>query len=244
MSKPLRECIPLDLWSPSTSPVPRTFRCLRCASLLSQQFSRTGPTLCDACKDRERANFLKERSRYALNSIPERFAWTTEEHGRQTELGNRVMLREPTAAEKARKVYKDNKPIWLVIEGPPKTGKTSYACCLLARYIESGNHPTARFVTALALARAARTHPLGEGEAPMIREALAASVLVLDHVGDIIQGDNPVAFLILRRHERSLPTITTTHIPKQELAKRYGASAADAIYQGEVIFFARPQNEP
>lgn len=66
---------------------------------------------------------------------------------------------------------------------------------------------------ASALTRARLEHPLGMGEAPEIREAVAASLCVLDDLG-WDRDPEPCSIVIKGRYENGLPTIVTTGLTR------------------------------
>ena len=71
----------------------------------------------------------------------------------------------------------------------------------------------------LSLAR--REHPLGEGEAPDVRRASAATLLVLDDIG--WDKDTQIVSEVLHaRYEHSLPTLLTSGRTVEQLDATYG----------------------
>lgn len=120
----------------------------------------------------------------------------------------------------------------MTLHGPSDTGKTTAAAILfrilLARGVTRGgadwNRARAmRWFSATDLAAARREHPLGQGEAPEIRDASYASLLFLDDSGwdrDV----QAVAEVLNTRYELERPTIVTTgRSPAQLLAHYSGA---------------------
>lgn len=229
-------------WTPAVGFVPRTFRCVVCGVDVGKAYARSGPTLCQTHKDSAAELAREKRLRPARATIPERFQWTL---GRDMKklVDERVGFASDDDAVAARKVVQAL--LSAVITGPTGSGKTSLACIALARYIERerdvARAATARYCRAPELARATRQHPLGEGEAPLVVDCMRASLLVLDHVGDTIAGDNPISYVLLRRHERGAPTIVTTWLPDAELRKRYGDPFVDKAHDGaQVIRLRKP----
>jgi hypothetical protein len=92
------------------------------------------------------------------------------------------------------------------------------------------------FVTTFALSKARREHRLGEGDAAIIRDAITATVLLMDELGaEAGRGDTAVPEIIHERHAADRVTIYTTPFQRDELEGRYGSGIARRIFEGAVM---------
>lgn len=120
----------------------------------------------------------------------------------------------------------------LILLGPTGSGKST-AVAMLFRYllkdgVQRGGSAweSARFMAwfgASDLFHASREHALGKGEAPELRQATRARLLVLDDAG---WDTDPrvVSEVLAERYESGLPTIVTSGKTEQELIAHYGAA--------------------
>ncbi len=125
--------------------------------------------------------------------------------------------------------------------GPPGSGKTSLiAAMLLASDFSSYDTAPLRgptWVSAHQLAKARALHPLGEGEAPLIRQALEAPLLVVDELGGEDQRyASAVAEVLYERHAQDHPTWVTTGVSPKEIADRYGGGIARRVFEDAKVF--------
>jgi DNA replication protein DnaC len=120
----------------------------------------------------------------------------------------------------------------LFLLGPTKCGKSTVAAMLframLARGVEFGGGDwdratTLRWFFAPDLASSRREHPLGQGEAPEVLQACAASLLVVDDAG-WDQDPRVVSEIFHHRYESKLPTIVTSGRNREELSAHYAAA--------------------
>jgi len=79
-----------------------------------------------------------------------------------------------------------------------------------------------RSATSLSLAR--REHPLGQGEAPVVEQAMAAALLVIDDLGWEPRQDTTCTDVLAYRYDAGLPTIVTSGEVPEVLSDRYGAA--------------------
>jgi hypothetical protein len=93
------------------------------------------------------------------------------------------------------------------------------------------------YVTAFRLAKARASHPLGEGEAPLVAKALAASLLVVDELGgEDDRHGTAVREVLHERHAENLPTWVTTGVGPREIAARYDGGIARRLFEGAEVF--------
>ncbi len=175
----------------------------------------------------------QEWAKLSLASLPDDFdaatldaAWLTELVGAQ-------------AIDRARKALAERR---LAFVGPSGSGKTSLAIAMFRAALDAEQPRDYRrsghlYVSAYKLAKARAMHPLGEGEAPLVQQSLAAPVLLLDEVG----GEDPrhasaVAEVIYERHADGRPTWVTTGTDPDKLAARYGGGIARRMFEGATVF--------
>jgi DNA replication protein DnaC len=132
----------------------------------------------------------------------------------------------------------------VVVLGQTAAGKTSLAAAMLSRIIDDGLDENAtprglkratgaRFVDALELRKAVAEHALGAGEAPLLRAAMRASILLLDDVGQELQlrtAMNPVVEVIRHRHAQSMPTWITTFLDPEDMTRAYDVALRRRVY--------------
>lgn len=159
----------------------------------------------------------------AERGIPARFRWA--KIG-APELDSRVLVPAGTPSSVARRLA-GSETLAVVLIGASGAGKTSLAVAAMREV------PGAVFVPALALERARIMHKAGAGEAPLVRRALRAPLLVLDDLGqDKVTATSAVLDVMLERHDAERRTWITTWLdtasPKgsyPEMAARYGDGA-------------------
>jgi hypothetical protein len=83
------------------------------------------------------------------------------------------------------------------------------------------------------LGKARRQAPLGEGEAPLVLEAIKAPIAVLDDLGWEDPRDTAIAEIIAERYDAKRPTIVTSGLRPEELEQRYGSALLRRIIDGE-----------
>jgi DNA replication protein DnaC len=127
----------------------------------------------------------------------------------------------------------------LLLLGPTSRGKSSAAAyCfrrVLGRGVTYGGEAWAyalrlRWFHANQLERARIEHPLGKDEAPAIREACRATLLVLDDAG-WERDTSAVSTVLAERYESGLPTILTSFHDRAGLSDHYGAAVVRRLVE-------------
>lgn len=141
-------------------------------------------------------------------------------------------LEARVGAELARAVRAWDARRSLVLLGPTGAGKSTAAAWALrafvARGVTAGGEAWRRargacWAPASDLARARAEHRLGAGDAPLVARAAAASVLVVDDIGQ--EGD-PAAIrdVLAARYDAGLPTLATSNLRQPALDAHLGAA--------------------
>lgn len=132
--------------------------------------------------------------------------------------------------------------------GPPGAGKTSLAVAMFRAAVEADMQsrprdvfsPRAcehRYVSAHALAKARAMHPLGDGEAPLVRAALEAPLLLIDELGgEDSRHASAVGEVIYERHAAQMPTWITTGTTPEKLAERYSGGIGRRLFEDAEVF--------
>lgn len=152
-------------------------------------------------------------------SIPARFAWSA--------LGSadlvRRVARGSAAIDEARAAVRAHDA---VLVGPTGTGKTSLAVALLRARLAvdfAGVSSGSMFASAIELAGARTSRPLGSGEAPIIVRALRAPVLVIDDLGaELVRLSEVIGEIVHRRHDAGRGVWLTTGLSSADIGARYG----------------------
>jgi len=139
----------------------------------------------------------------------------------------------------------------LLLRGITGVGKTTIADAWAQDVIRAGESLEApphvvrraasvRHMTAAALAGARRRAPLGR-EAPLVEEAMRASVLVLDELGGEALTDQAlIEEVVFDRVTAGLTTLITTGLDKEQLGMRYRAGFVRRILLDKSIATSIP----
>lgn len=118
----------------------------------------------------------------------------------------------------------------IVFAGGSGTGKTSIATAMLrARATER-----TRWMAARALDACRIQHGAGEGEAPEIRRAVNADLLLLDDLGEYSRP--AVETVVCDRFDAGRPTWITTWLTWAQISKLYGDGVARRLFARAVVF--------
>lgn len=206
--------------------VERDVVCARCGSKF--RATRSGGP-CRRCSDEDAEQERREEVKHSLErsarSLP-RWPWARfgdRLFSERTKLAPAMVI-----AAKAWTVRVGN----LLFSGPTGIGKTSIAVAMLHRLhdraverdasdAEQRLASGARFITGHELVAAKRAHPLGRGLAPIVAEAVDATVLLLDELGFEPQ-DEATFFVVDERYRKGRPTIVTTGLDLAGLCAKYG----------------------
>jgi len=217
-----------------TGLTPPTFehRCPACGA------PSTLPRACLACEDTQRR--AREAKVATAASVPARFRWA---YGLNApELSVRVDVAALVQARATDLVRLDR----ATLLGPATAGKTSLAVAMAHSWVSAHAQP-ALFLAAVDLGVARQQHGLGEGEPPIVGQAMTAPMLVFDDLGQEAQGGSAVvAHVIQRRYDRVRPTIATTGLTVEQLVSRYGAGVARRLIEtsgGAVVLKLRGRGD-
>jgi DNA replication protein DnaC len=179
--------------------------------------------LCLDCTDAQRT--ARDAVLATRSSMPERFAWAP---GLTAPgLSERVdsdALAQARALDLARLDR-------VTLLGPAASGKSSLAVALASAWTAVNALPSV-FVAAADLGVARQQHGLGAGEAGLVRQAMCAALIILDDIGVEPEiGAPAVAHVLHHRYDGERPTIVTTGLTVEQLAKRYGAGVARRLLE-------------
>lgn len=194
--------------------------------------------VCEACSASDRAEMLTLSFGPVLAPLP---AWEWARFGR------------PEMRAVSRRLY-DAAEAWspedgnLVLLDPTSgAGKTASAVAIIHRLVDDAMRPGAthaerthargiRYLSAYDLATARRNHPLGAGEAPLIRQAKRATLLVIDEVGFERAVDTAIPDVLNARYQMALPTVVTAGMTEPDFAAYLGDAVKRKLCgRGQVV---------
>jgi DNA replication protein DnaC len=181
--------------------------------------------MCAACTEAKRLPRLLAGIR---ESVPKRFRWAFD--ATPETLRGRVRASDEFIARGLANPPNAD----VVFFGDTAAGKTSLAVAMLDAWVrhDPAERKGARFVESYWLAGARARHPLGQGEAPAVLDAMCAPLLVLDDVGsEADDRRNVIADVIFHRHNEELPTWITTGFSAEQLMARYGSQVLRRILE-------------
>lgn len=203
-----------------------------------------GPGVCKPCGTSEDLKTRREALYGAAMSIPERFRWATPD---SHELPRRVRFKfgSPDAL---RALAAAPTPV-VVCQGVGRSGKTSFVCAMAAAVLQAGEADTSngaafyrakglRFVSALDL-----------DEPASVAQAIAATVLVLDDLGQDLGGANAgsgvlsqrvtgATSVIMKRHNTNRTTWITTPYDAKRIESLYGDGVSGRLLEEPNRWFA------
>jgi DNA replication protein DnaC len=210
---------------------PTTGTCEECGEGVYHQDKR-----CPACSERaERRRACRARAIQAAQvSIPASFAFAR--------LGFddpkvRACISDAAALERAKAAASGSDS--MLLRGEAGLGKTVSAAAVAWASAERGIAPM--WVDSFELASAVARSPLGV-EPRLVREALAAQLLVVDDLGaETAVATSPIAEVLHRRHARGARTLVTTWCDVAAIRTRYGDGVARRLHERTVVVEFRVQ---
>jgi DNA replication protein DnaC len=187
-------------------------------------------TRCRECAAKvERARAARARAVNAASaSIPASFAFT---RAGLADSKVRACVRDHVALAKVTKAASGSE--WLLLRGEAGLGKSVCAAAVAWSGAERG--VALLWLDAFELANAVARAPLGV-EPRLVRDALAAPLLVVDDLGsETAVPTSPIAEVLHRRHARGARTIVTTWLDIGATEARYGSGIARRLYERAVV---------
>lgn len=122
--------------------------------------------------------------------------------------------------------------------GPAGSGKTTTTVIAIRHVLDTFDFEVASriaWTSAYDLAKAPQEHRLGAQEAPLVRQAKEASILVLDELGSEQAKTTAVQEAIHERHIQGRPTIVTTWLDMPGIQERYGDGIARRLLERSLV---------
>lgn len=176
-------------------------------------------------------------------------AWSTVPNWPYARFGNPEWRGDPRIVTKVEQ-WRSRRAVGSILEGQnlailgeTGVGKTSAAIAICARMLTRAESPTTatadlawaaglHWANARDLVEATRKHPLGQrDDAPEIKSAKEAKVLVVDDLGFEVQrrDDDTIAIIYDHRDKAKASTITTSGLNEKGLNDRYGEAVKRKI---------------
>jgi DNA replication protein DnaC len=149
-----------------------------------------------------------------------------------------VRVRSQSAIEATQRSVSESVIVWTGLSG---SGKSTLACAALrdraAFEVSDDRRPRFAFVRASELGSASKHQKLGDGVPELVRECIAADLLVIDELGSEPRSPHwtDVEDVVFARYERDLATWYTTWTTAEDIAKRYGDGFARRVFERIVI---------
>lgn len=196
-------------------PTRHVFRC-RCGIEVPER-----GTLCPQCGERELAELRAMHIARARKTLP---TWP------YARFGHPSFRADATLVDVARG-WRLTERIGLTLIGPTRRGKSSLAVALCVDRMDRATTTEQvrlaagiRYMLASDLDKARSEHALGRDEAPLVRSALRATVLVLDDLGKEKTKGEVLTHVLEKRYTLDLPNIITSELTLRQLGDRYGLS--------------------
>lgn len=198
---------------------PRMSRCESCDEM------HPGTSyICAGCTQKHRSGLRVRAMRRMVDSIPVAY--------RECRFGF-ARLSFLTAERMA--AVQTSKARGLAITGPAGAGKTTLAVAKLFDLFDGGMR-SCMFVSAPDLARARAIHPLGDAEAPLVRNAMHATALVIDDLGKERQDiSGALSDVIFARHAHGRRTVVTTGLGYDAARSRYDDGIARRLFEEDWV---------
>ncbi len=183
---------------------------------------------CEPCAE---VAHIERNTRRARESIPTAYRWSRVD---APELQKRV---NPCPHLGALSEAILGRPL-VVFVGPAGSGKTSLAVAMFQAHLASGRRGShrARFAHAYLLATARGQARLGQGEAEAVEDAMGASLLLMDDIGNKpVTALDAIQDVVFTRHCNERPTWFTTAFSRDELAGKYGDGTARRVYEHALV---------
>lgn len=217
-----------EFWEASAK---RPLICTKCRREMMTNYG-----ICDECRARESTSHMAQLLADARGSIPEKF--------RGVKLDSPSLLQRmkasPAVLSAARAAIDGRKAI-VLITGPTGSGKTSLATGMLSTVIEAAILPKstpialdrarrARYLDALSLSLARQEHRLGNAQPPSVRQAMDASLLVIDEFGRDPKTTFDVPKVIHDREASMRLTIVCTWLDQAGIGQAYDGGVARRLF--------------
>jgi DNA replication protein DnaC len=122
--------------------------------------------------------------------------------------------------------------------GPTGAGKTSLAVAMLDAWVRlvPRKRKGSLFVEAAWLARSRARHKLGDGESPLVAQALSAPLLLLDDLGQEREDrDGCITDVVYGRSNADLPTWVTCGLATKDQTLEAFTEALSRRYDGGFV---------
>lgn len=197
------------------------------------------PALCVPCGARWERRLLLAP---AYESLPPQFAWAIPSRPEARKLLAERCPSYRSLRERLHPIVRDGQS--MVLAGPSGSGKTSLGAYQLRWVLERGESleanrsevavaEGARFVSARDLATARQQIGFGKGEAKLVKDAMGATVLLIDDAGSESEsGRQTVIDVVAYRYDRGFATWVTTWLERAAFIARFGGGTERRLVEG------------